>query len=520
MRFIHFWQAMFFIVFSNCLLADQIGKDTKVVINNGEIIGLVERGAKVFRGIPYAQAPIGRLRWQPPKVALPWFKPLDARSYGAVCPQKGSSAGSMHEASNEDCLRLNVSTPRIQTPRHSDTGLPVLVYIHGGGLVAGTGATNRYDGAILNEQGVVVVTINYRLGALGFFAHKALEAKQGVNYGLMDMVAALQWVQNNIAAFGGDKERVTIMGMSAGGMAVQMLMVNPAARGLFSGAISQSGYGNWPKPRLDKLNKKSSFPSAEQLSQQIVVRASEFNRVNGNKLNSASQLPDSAKLDDLYQLSPQQLVYAIDGFHLPIVDGSSLPDEVGVQFSRAKQHAVPYLVGSNSYEGSVYPYAGVDVKAVFDLAGANVKEIKASYGVRLPYKTDLGLQQLFGGMRYVLSSRHTAEQMPSVGQLAYLYMFDYVPPNKVGSWPGTPHGWQSLTLFSRASNPAIDLERRYLLNFIKTGNPNALGLRQWPAVGGGQTPWMVFSDKTEVDHNFRSEKLDLLEAVYLHRRNK
>ena len=210
-------------------------QDAPVVrIDSGALRGITDQGVASFRNIPYAAPPVGKLRWRPPQAPRAWNKVRDASAFGPICPQNynPSDNGVGPLPASEDCLTLNV-----WTPAEVGAARPVMVWIHGGGFVNGSASAPLYDGDALARQGVVVVTLNYRLGWLGFFAHPALSATQPGeplgNYGLMDQIAALKWVQRNIAAFGGDPGNVTLFGESAGGMSVNKLMISPAARGLF-----------------------------------------------------------------------------------------------------------------------------------------------------------------------------------------------------------------------------------------------------------------------------------------------
>ena len=235
-----------------------------VQTDGGPVEGFApEGGADVaaFLGIPFAQAPEGHMRWRPPVAVEPWTDALHANDYRSICPQ-----GRAQLPQGEDCLYLNVWTP---IDRTGDEPLPVMVWIHGGGFRAGNGrlgeapATGR--GAGLARRGVMVVSIQYRLAALGFFAHPALAAEAATSgepegsHGVLDMIAALEWVQRNAAAFGGDPDRVTIFGVSAGGMAVNTLMSTPASAGLFHRAIAQSGYGTWRLPHLTEARWGAAF---------------------------------------------------------------------------------------------------------------------------------------------------------------------------------------------------------------------------------------------------------------------
>ena len=271
-----------------------------VTTNLGPVEGLEEQGVAVFRGIPYAQPPIGPLRWQPPRPVSAHKSVLKAHSFGPRCMQR--TFGDNPPVVSEDCLTLNVWS---QQPKSSNQ--PVMVWIHGGGFRSGSG---EIPGEVMARHGVVVVSFNYRLGPIGFFAHPAL-ASTPASFGLLDMVMALNWVQENISQFGGDPENVTIFGVSAGAMAVNLLMVSASAQGLFHKAIAQSGYATWALPRSRNAPASVTLgmdlkpmPSAEELSTRIVEKVD----------------PNAVTETQLRALDGSALMYALPGFQLPIVD--------------------------------------------------------------------------------------------------------------------------------------------------------------------------------------------------------
>lgn len=468
-----------------------------VVTKFGQLSGVVEADSKVFRGIPYAQPPVGELRWQLPRQPTPWEGVRRAATFGSICPQKGASG-----TASEDCLTLNVAAPMAAT---SASKLPVLVWMHGGGFVSGSGSSDTYSAELWNANGIVLVTLNYRLGAMGFFAHPALDGENGVNYGLMDMVAALEWVQGNIEGFGGDTDRVTIGGLSAGAMAVNMLMVTPRAKGLFSGAIAHSGYGTWPLPRTQSKALSSEFSSAEFLAGKIVKRA------------MATESDNDVSRSELNAIGAEQFTNAIDGFHLPIVDGKTLSEESAILFARGQQRSVPFISGGSSYDGSVFPYAALSPESVLSLAGKQSNQVRDLWKSDYEISDSLGIRRFFGDMRYLFSGSYHTRQMIHVKQPGYLYLYDYVPPNKRGEWSGARHGSELYGLFNDITNEVAISMRRYWVNFIKTGNPNEKGQLIWPVVGDGHLEWMVFGDQGGVQKGVRQEKMDFLEAIYSER---
>jgi para-nitrobenzyl esterase len=467
-----------------------------VVIEQGKIIGMQEQGRMFFRGIPYAKAPIGELRWQKPQGAPAFSGEFTANQYGPVCPQFNEIN------SAEDCLTINIAAPASAMAHDNAAKLPVLVWIHGGGFVNGSGNLKTTGTKLWNDNGVIVVSFNYRLGPLGFFAHPLLNSAHGANYGLLDMVAALKWVQTNIAAFGGDAQRVTIAGMSAGAMAVQMLMTSPLSKGLFWAAIAQSGYGTWPLPH--STHGAKSGQRAQDFAQQVLTKVSSENAAN---LSTA----------DLYKLSAEQWVQAVSGFMLPIVDDYSLLDEPGITFSQGKQHAVPYVTGANSFDGSVFPYSGLEEGALKQLMGSQLTTLERLYALTGPTADTLGIAQLFGDARYALAAKITSEHMYKVQQPAYRYWFDYVRDGSPNAALGASHGAETGALFYETTHPAIVTMRQYWLNFIKTSSPNDTTLPHWPVVNSQQQAWLVIRQNISVEPSIRVEKFEALTAAYQQR---
>lgn len=322
---------------------------------SGPVQGLVENDISVFRGIPFAAPPVGERRWREPQPVQPWTDVRQTTTLGPSCPQKrglslegGGDPGQLRE----DCLYLNVITPRASPGEQ----LPVMIWIHGGALIFGSGGLPIYDGSALARRGVVVVTINYRLGPLGFFSHPSLDReipRGAVNFGLLDQIAALNWVKSNIAAFGGDPNKVTIFGQSAGAQSVLALMASPLASGLFRGAIAESAYG---------------LPSHTR------AKAS----ATGVAIASAVGLPGaSASMAALRSISATSLA-ELDGKGLSLAPGFVVGDEAVPiplldAFQKGREAAVPLVIGSNSDDASVAVAFGIDPAQLIEKMGrANV----------------------------------------------------------------------------------------------------------------------------------------------------
>jgi para-nitrobenzyl esterase len=451
----------------------------------GRLSGVAEGDILHFRGVPFAKPPVGDLRWKAPQAPAAWSGVRQADMFGPACMQRSSRPDFKV---SEDCLTLNVSTT---TRSMREGGRPVLVRIHGGGFVTGSGA-GEHSADVWTAEDVVLVTFNYRLGALGVFAHPLLAAEEGrsgspqvANFALLDMKAALEWVKSNIAQFGGDPQKVTISGVSAGGEAVQLLLLMPDAQGLFARAIASSGYIAWPLPEapVEGRARPPASRDAVLISEAIASRA------------AGGRDPDSASA--LRALPAESLVQAVSGFHLPIIDGRTVPGHPVSLFEAGMQAKVPLMTGGNSYEGSVFPASGVTVQQVYDRLGDLRDRLVRLYASDFSESEDQGVRRMFGDMRYVLSS-FLAARAGSEVQPVYLYYVDYVAPERRGATPGTPHAGET-PLLERGGRSEIPdgpggVMRDYWVNFIRTGDPNGPGLGVWPRARAGQPDWMRFGD--------------------------
>jgi para-nitrobenzyl esterase len=454
----------------------------RVTVTEGQLTGIPgsNPGITVFKGIPFAAPPVGAFRWQPPQPAARWdgirkadtFSPspmqADQRSFGPWTEEY-----MFRNDVSEDCLTLNVWTPA----RNADEKRPVYVYIYGGAYNSGSGEVLLYDGEGLAKKGVIVVTFNYRLGVFGFLAHPELTAESphhaSGNYGLMDQIAALRWVQKNIAAFGGDPTRVTIGGQSAGAGAVHHLIVSPEARGLFRGAIALSG--PW-RPTATS----ASLAEAENQGTQFAAR------IGATSLTELRGLP-AAELFDRYQ--------ANDFRFRPVVDGWIVPDQVTAVHRHGEQIDVPMLTGWTADEGSSQRTYGqttvpdFTAKATQDHGPRGV-EFLALYPVSSDASAGEALkQQARDSARFAL--RWYTDLRAKTGRSKdWGYFFDRAIP-----WPEhpeyqafhsgeLPYVFNNLRLMNR---PWEDVDHRladqmssYWANFITNGNPNGHGLPAWP----------------------------------------
>jgi para-nitrobenzyl esterase len=474
---------------------------------SGPVTGDAVDGVLVFKGIPYAAPPIGLLRWRPPQPSAPWTEPLDATHFGASCPQPQRRAGTA-EPTDESCLYLNVWTKALDGKR------PVMVWIHGGAFRLGSGSVPVYDGARFALRGVVLVTLNYRLGRFGFFAHPALAAANPDdargNYGLMDQAAALAWVRANVAAFGGDPANITVFGESAGGSSVLHLLTSPPAAGLFQKAIIESGGGQQIDRRLD-----AARGPRESLLDQGIAWAQSL----GIATDAAALRAASAE----QVLGDGQLSGGL-GSVGPVIDGLWVPDDPGVRLARGDFNKVPLLIGTNSYEASVLAAFGTDATKLIATLGVDPAALQKLYAGLAIDDTQLA-NQAFGDATFVSGARHVARSVAAQGAPVYLYHFDYVLERRRGKVPGAAHGAEIMYVFatfhqlpplvqkitSKNDTTMALRMNRYWANFAATGDPNGQGLPRWPKYSIDADELLLLGPKIEVATKFRAPQLDFFQ---------
>lgn len=460
-----------------------------VQTDHGAVLGVTKDGINAFRGIPYAAPPVGALRWRPPHPASTWTGVRDAKSSGPICPQDLRSV-SPDMVQSEDCLSLNVYVPA----GTAAGSLPVMVWIHGGSFRWGAGSLPAYDGINFASQGVVLVTINYRLDRLGRFGHPALtraQAGEGLaNYALMDQIAALEWVRDNIAAFGGNPRQVTLFGFSAGGVSVNFLMGAPAARGLFHRAISESGGVAVDASRhLSEASGRFTSLEADGL---------EFAAGFGIADNDQAPAKLRALTVDQILTYPQK-----DSSMNPVVDGQVVPDDLGRIFREGRQHPVPYITGANSWEASLIQGFNLPMAAI--MPGVSADRAREVYG---PLDDEALKEAYFGDMLFLAPAWTLAADMSTVKTPAWLYYYSYVDDAQQGHVPGAAHGAEVSHLFRHPLRPNStlsehDLEvsaplRRYWIQFARTGNPNGDDVPAWPAFTRDQPNTMNFGAAPEL----------------------
>ena len=447
-----------------------------VELDTGTLQGIQDGALSVYRGIPYAAPPVGELRWRAPTPPASWSGVREASEFGSACMQATTSEEPWAQVGpeSEDCLYLN-----IWQPTSDGESLPVMVFIHGGSLRAGAAGVPLYDGTALAERGAVIVTINYRLGRLGYFAHPALtqETPEGPlnNYGLMDQIAALEWVQRNIGAFGGNPENVTIFGESAGAVSVQALMASPKAEGLFTRAVSQSGGGYSIMPPMMIAEMKGKAWAAEM----------------GLEKATAEQL----------RSLPAEEVATLDNYLSGLAsDGQILKSSPVETFINGEQAKVPLLIGGNSYEANLLAadLDGLNLKTVKMIVGDKYDDLLEGYRNQ-DGKGGSGEDRLFTQSIAIQPSRFLANTHAEGGQPSYVYYFGQVAASNRDKMPGAVHGAELSYIFStRMDSETWDENDReisrlmgdYWVNFARTGDPNGTGLPHWQPVTSAKSPLM------------------------------
>lgn len=462
----------------------------------GAVQGVTANGAASFKGIPFAAPPVGELRWRAPQPARSWDGLRDGSKFGADCVQVARPVAASLVAQNaksEDCLYLNVWRPANARP---DAKLPVMVWIYGGAFLFGSGALPTYDGTQFANQGVVLVTINYRLGRFGFFAHPALSrenpAEPKGNYAFMDQIAALKWVQKNIAGFGGNPGNVTIFGESAGGVSVHNLLVSPLASGLFHKAISESGGARdgilTGRPlradNADRFYKVSGETIGLNFARKMGISGREADALAKLRALSAEQVLDGGQTTDGPNGAPT--------YPGPILDGKLVTETAETAYKAGHIPPVALMIGSNSAEVPGGFVAGDTKEALLDSFGPGKAAAKAAYD---PSGTiDLAeLSTMIGTDRvWAEPARFTARAFAAKGRPAFVYRFSYVADSmKQTAKYGAPHAseldYVFDTLKTRLGDKITPTDAKvaqamntYWANFAKTGNPSGAGLPDWP----------------------------------------
>ncbi|MDI9864263.1 carboxylesterase family protein [Flectobacillus sp. DC10W] len=470
----------------------------KVHTLNGIVRGTTDGESAVFKGIPFAAPPVGEFRWRPPQPVKNWEGELDATKPCKDCAQAGfgPNAPKMNPNSSEDCLFLNVWKPTSAT---KTSKLPVMVWIYGGGFVAGSASSPQNYGHSLNKNGVILVNINYRLGRMGFFAHPALskefpnEAKG--NFAYMDQIAALQWVQKNIAEFGGDPNNVTIFGFSAGGVSVHSLLTIPAAKGLFHKVISHSGGGRDGVLTGRPINKEDADIFYKVSAETIGVNFAQSKGIEGNDATALAKLramPADSIIDGGRETSGANGAKIYSG---PIFDGKLVTQTAETAYLVGKQPKMPMMIGNCSAEiGGAFVSNAKTKEELFASFGDLATEAKSAYDSDGSKKFEEVIAKFNSDWVWGEPASMAARATLAKGSPAYVFQFGYVPAaaqqrSPYGAGHGSDISFAFNTLNARWGSTAepTDTEKElakvmcaYWANFAKTGNPNGEGLPKWP----------------------------------------
>ncbi len=496
-------------------IAQPAATDATVIMTaSGAVQGVATADVISFKGIPYAAPPVHDLRWRLPQPVTPWPGVRAAEAFGPSCMQPDKVPKS------EDCLTLNVWRPAA-----ASAPLPVMVWIYGGALVHGQ--TSPYPADALARQGVVVVSMNYRMGRLGFFAHPALaaEAPDDVrgNYGYMDQRAALLWVQRNIAAFGGDPHAVTIFGESAGGGSVLVHLTSPLSRGLFQRAIMQSPAIPTPRAKVVGL---TELADAEKTAVDY-ARLLGVTGIGGKALKALRAQPaatftqGTSAQDEITALSVDKLIV---GFAGSIHDGKLVVETPEAAIAAAHQAMVPVMIGANDRDLGIGSANKKD--ALFATFGAYAAEARALYDPRGDQAFDELKQQVFADRTMTEPVRFLADQVARAGRPVWLYRFSYVPESQRGTMKGAMHAMEipytfnipaalvgdKVTAADKATGAVVSA---YWVSFAKTGDPNGGERTAWPRYDPGNDRVMNFTNAgVVVGPDPLKARLDLWQKVW------
>ncbi|MDN3580344.1 carboxylesterase/lipase family protein [Mucilaginibacter flavus] len=479
-----------------------------VKVNEGLLQGTFENGITIYKGVPFAAPPIGELRWRAPQPTAKWNGVREANKFAPEPIQGGNSVA----GKSEDCLYLNVWSPA----KSSDDKIPVLVWIYGGAFNFGGTAEPSYNGEKLAKKGVVLVSIAYRVGQLGFLATPELSAENpnhvSGNYGLLDMIAALKWIKENIGAFGGDPNKVTIFGESAGGIAVSMLCASPLAKGLFEGAISESGGSFGPTRTLTFPGENMKTLHDAEAAGEAYVKDAGLSSIASLRKVNADKLP------------------AVRGLAWPIVDGWVIPDDQYKLYEAGKYNETPILVGYNSDEGASFspPKTPEDyIVAVKKRYGKFADELIKAYppgaGTVAKSARDLTRDAAFGWHTWSWATLQANKGKSKV----FYYYFDQHPEYPAGSPQagyGSPHAQEVSYVFgtldasslqtSKTDLDISDAMSTYWTNFAKYGDPNGSGVPKWPAFNAAHPVVMYFSQTAHIGQVPSDASLKVLNAYF------
>jgi para-nitrobenzyl esterase len=493
--------------------------------DKGLVSGTVVDDIHVYKGIPFAAPPVANLRWKPPQPAAPWEGVKECTEFGPAPMGYFSTAFPSYSEPSEDCLYLNVWTPAKTT----GDKLPVMVWIYGGYFRFGEGSNPTYNGENLAQHGVVLVTFNYRVGPFGFLAHPLLSKEDAHNssgnYGLLDQIAALQWVQKNIAAFGGDPDRVTIFGESAGATSVICLMASPLTKGLFQRAISESMYesSSWSDIRENKYGSEPRENMGEQLAKDLGCDTA-ANPIACMRAKSAQEVLDKGE--------PPANVGAPGYNYEPCVDGWVIPDLPLNIFEAGKQRSVPLLIGSNADEWALFELLSRPTlegyKAYVEKTfGDKAQEVLTMYPASNDDEAKASEEQLITLFTFTCPAKVYAGAMSGVGAPAYFYQFSRVAPGAklLGAFHSREIGYvfgnlspflsplKAEDYFDSTDRALSDAMMSYWTHFAATGDPNQEGMTKWPVYDTQEGQYLDLGSTIKAASELENEACSLLMSV-------
>ena len=478
----------------------------------GALSGSAADGVRAFKGVPYALPPVGALRWQPPQPASAWSGIRDATKFGADCMQK-PAVDSRAPGFSEDCLTLNVWTPP------AARRLPVMVWVYGGGFVEGSASLPLYDGAALARRGVVVVSLNYRTGVFGFLAHRALAAespeRSAGNYGILDVIEALRWVQRNAAAFGGDPGRVTVFGQSAGASMIDLVLVSPLSEGLLQQAILESPGAMRPLGTLAEAEAVADVAGPD-IAALRAMPAAQVLALNGKIVPPVRRLT-----------APRALGPILDGWVVPRTDTEA--------FASGRMRRVPLIVGGNSDEGRAFVRAWpihtpAQARAYAEQNfGATADTMRSLYGLDSDAAIGPGLAYAFGDTQFNYGVRGLARGMAAVQPKVWRYLFTHAPAGEAAAPTHSEEidyvfgnlgaaRWVPRGPMNAADRQLSDAMMDAWTRFARAGDPNGGPLPAWPAYDAKADPYLEFGDAIKAGHGYRTPYLDFVQQFLTRQR--
>ncbi|MGA9885533.1 MAG: carboxylesterase family protein [Candidatus Acidiferrales bacterium] len=483
--------AVLFFLFPAVAVANANSSSAIVKIHSGEVRGVATGGLAIYKGIPYAEPPVGNLRWRAPQPVKPWHGVRAAINYGHDCMQLPfpNDAAPLRTQPSEDCLYVNVWAPR----KRGAKLLPVIFWIYGGGFVNGGSSPAPYDGSHFAEKGVVFVSFNYRLARFGFFAFPALLKEGGAvgNYAFMDQIAALKWVRRNIGAFGGDPNEVTIFGESAGGDSVNVLVTSPSAKGLFVRAMVESGGGR--DSLLAPVAMDHPGPNGRASAAQMGVNFARSMGIDGNGAKALAELRALPAEKIVSGINMASMGRQAETYSGPILDGTIIPRSTEEAYKHCLQQPVAVVAGANSADLGFS--SAKTMEAIFAPFGADAAQARRAFDANGAESVSEVAQQVGRVQTMIEPARFVAQRVAACGQPSYVYRFSYVATPLRSKFAGAFHSSEIPYVFDTIGESswgnmgkgltAQDFKtaaqmNSYWVNFAKTGNPNGPGLPHWP----------------------------------------